>query len=662
MGIAQFNNGVFRLVVSCRHDADSVRLNEWRAAFQHASQMLFDATLGQHRFGEILVANRSMGGAEADLWLMENDGLSGSSHRFAQLGEHSTLMADERFRPFVILHEFSHYAYDVFDEYQDHDTNPAECIGGSTANACIMESGWTQGDRFGNNGDGGLLTVGRVKHFCIASNHDPDNDTRQEASRHHSCWESMVRRFPSLVIPTQPPTNVSPGIVPNIRWTILIPEQRYILIADRSGSMSGSKLREAKSGCHWWADSAAEGDLLGIVSFSSSASVDYQLQVLTAEADRVGYHTAIDAWRAGGETAIGGALRTGLDEIVGLGEQAATQVAILLTDGLQTEGEAVSSVSPDLQRAGVRVYAIGVGSTIDEPLLNTVATETGGRFVRIDPSLSEADQSFAIRTALEEMSFEARDNGGVVTSSERTVKPGSVLRTRVRIEEGSTKTTFLISHRHPKDDLSLHLTDPSGATLTLDSVASNIRVIQSQDHLALQVNSPRNGSWQVEIRLSEKSLDNASFRMIVGSENSNLGIAFHTSAPVYKPGDPVRLYLRVFAPLPITGIKIKAVLHSKGKAKSRILLSDDGSVSGDDVARDGVYTGGMKAPITPGTYLVRAEVYGGTKTVRVAELDDFQDRQPAELDDFQNRQRSRRRVVIPTFKRTLETAFVVVKE
>ena len=119
---------------------------------------------------------------------METDGASSSSHGFAVPGEHSTLMADERFRPFIILHEFAHYAYDVFDEYAG-DAGAAECIGGTTANACIMEVGFAQGDRFGATGQGGALVEGRVKHFCVASNHDPDGDTRQDARRGHSCWE-----------------------------------------------------------------------------------------------------------------------------------------------------------------------------------------------------------------------------------------------------------------------------------------------------------------------------------------------------------------------------------------------------------------------------------------------------------------------------------------
>lgn len=648
MGIARYENGVFRLVVSLRHDADAARIDEWRLAFQRASQMLFDATLGQHRFGQILVANDSMGAAEADCWLMEAAGRSVSSHGFAQPGEHCTLMADERFKPFIILHEFSHYAYDVFDEYAG-DGGAAECIGGTTENACILESSWTDGDRFGAGGDGGPLVEGRVKHYCVASNHDPDGDTRQDQRRNQSCWESMVGRFPDLVMPSSPPSTSSAGNVPNIGWVILAPERRYMLVVDRSGSMTGAKLREAQAGCHWWIDNAALGDLLGSVSFSSSASVDRSLQPLAADADRQPHRDAVDAWVAGGNTAIGGALRTALDEIVGLGPRAATQVALLLTDGLQTGGEAVENVVPDLIEAGVRLYAVAVGDTIDEPLLNSAATQTGGRFVRIDPALSEADQAFAVRTALEELSIESRDNGGIVTSSPERAEPGGAVQRTATIDRGCKRATFLVSRRAPKDLLSLRLVDPSGRAYSLATAAANVRVIAGDEpYAAIQIGNPRAGTWRIVIRASRTNARAARFHLLVGCETPDIGTAFFPSAATYAAGDAVRLFLRVFSPAPITGIGITATLRGPRLRAQAVTFHDDGSAS-DAVADDGVYTATFKAPRVPGTYMVRALVTGAEGVARFAETDDPGDRTTA------------RRNRVASFTRTLETTFVVLK-
>jgi hypothetical protein len=647
MGIATYSNGGFRLVVSVRHDATQARLDEWRASFQHASQMLFDATLGQQRFGEILVANRSMGGAEADCWLMEPAGQSVSSHGFARPGEHSTLMGDERSHPFIILHEFSHYAYDVFDEYTG-DGGGASCIGGSTANACIMEFSAGEGDSFAADGS---LIVGRVKHYCVAANHDPDGDTRQDQRRGHSCWESMVVRFSDLVMPAAPPPTQSPGNVPNIRWVVLAPEQRYMLVIDRSASMRGAKLREAQVGSHWWVDGAVLGDRLGSVSFSDSASLDRHLEPIATDADRQPHHAAIDAWVAAGNTAIGSGLRTALDEILGLGQRAATQVAVLLTDGLQNRGEDAAHVAPDLIDAGVRVYVVGIGPTVSEELLNAIASQTGGRFLRIDPSLSEGEQASKIRTALEELSIEARDNGGIVTSEELSAEPGSVLRRTVQIEAGSARATFLLSRQRPKDAFTLRVTDPGGTVFSAAGFGSGMRVINSvQPYVGIQVDSPRAGSWKVEVRAGNSNPPQARYHLLVGSENPKLGTSFHAVPSKYRLGAKVRIHLRVFAPFPVAGIKIKATLFSPSRVAPRsILLRDDGR-GGDDEANDGAYTAEFDAPRVPGTYHVRAVVKGGSDVSRFA---------PPDVPP--NHRERDRRGVVPDFVRTLEATFIVVK-
>jgi len=150
--------------------------------------------------------------------------------------------------------------------------------------------------------------------------------------------------------------------------------------------MTGDKLTEAKYGADWWADNAVVGDKLGIVSFATSASVAYALHAIAGDPDRANAQTAIGGIAAGGQTSIGGGLRTALNQITGAGARAATQVVVLLTDGLHNNGESPSAVLPDLIANGVRVYTIGVGTDIDAALLQNIAHATGGTFYRIDPS------------------------------------------------------------------------------------------------------------------------------------------------------------------------------------------------------------------------------------------------------------------------------------
>lgn len=645
MGLGRYSNGLFRLILSLRHDADAARLDEWRLSFQHASQMLFDATDGQHRFSEILVANNSRGGAEADCWLLEDPGQSGSSHRFGTVGEHCTLMADERFKPFIVLHEFSHYAYDVFDEYAGPSGN-AECIGGSVSNACIMESSFMDGDRFGNNGGGGALVPGRVREYCVASNHDPDGDTRQHARRGHSCWESMVVRFPDLVAPTGTPSSSSPGTVPNLKWTVLEDEQRVMLVIDRSASMAGGKLQEAQIGSHFWVDDTALGDRLGLVSYATSASVDRHLDFVAAEADRQPYHDVIDAWNAAGNTSIGGGLRTALDEILGSGLRAAAQIVVLLSDGLHNRGEHPDSVLPDLVASGVRVYAIGVGLTINEELLGRVASETGGRFIRIDPSLSQAEQEFAVRTELQTLSGEARDNGGVVTSSEQSLEPGKSRAYSLFVEKGCRETTILVSRRNFKDLLTIKIVDPSGRVIDATSDSGDVRVIEgNQPYTAIKVKAPVSGLWKITVKAAKNNKRAARNHFFVFAENPLIACSFFPNKPIFKPNEVVRLELRAFAPRPVTGLRVQAATHPGGHAVS---FKDDGK-GADEIAGDGVYTASFKAPEKPGVYRVTAVVGAKKGTTAVA------------VEEERYTRADRPGLGIGEFKRVLKTSFVVTK-
>jgi hypothetical protein len=251
MGIGRLVGDHFDMIVSLRHNAAQERVDEWEASFAQVSRLLWDATDGQHRFGTIWVCNNSSGGRNADAWLLESDGRSSSAIRgLGSETAHMTLYGDERFKPFVIVHEFGHYGYGVYDEYEG-SAGPAECIGGTTSDACIMEAAWSDGDRFGNNATGGALVTGRVSEFCVASNHDPDSDTYQDEQRSVACWQTMVATFPGLTTPSGTPAAAAPGGAGGINWVVLAPEQRYVLVIDRSGSMLGNKMAQALVGSAW---------------------------------------------------------------------------------------------------------------------------------------------------------------------------------------------------------------------------------------------------------------------------------------------------------------------------------------------------------------------------------------------------------------------------
>ena len=148
------------------------------------------------------------------------------------------------------------------------------------------------------------------------------------------------------------------------------------------------------------------GDRVGLVAFAGTAFVQCPLTV-DYEAFRLTLKDADPRIIPRGGTAIGPAIRTALKAFeAGEGHDRAI---VLITDGEQTEGDALAAAD-EAARAGVRIYAIGVGTTggelipvretgqppdflkdrqgqvvksrLDEAALQQLALKTGGIYVR----------------------------------------------------------------------------------------------------------------------------------------------------------------------------------------------------------------------------------------------------------------------------------------
>lgn len=571
MGIGRLDGNRFNLILSVRHDASSARLDQWRQSFQRASELLYDATDGQHQLGDLYVCNDSSGGRNADAWLLRENGRSNAGDLSALGTEsvHMTLYGDERFKPFVIAHELIHYLYGPADEYSGPTASSGlACIGGTTSDACIMEGWWQVGDRFGTNATGGTLVEGRFSELCVSSNHDPDEDTWQDDIYNKSCWETMDDTFSGLVVPSGTPEGPEPAGADTINWIELVPEERFVLVVDRSGSMTGGKLEEAKYGADWWADQALEDELLGVVSYATTASspADYPLQPITSDSDRNAAQTAIAGLSAGGRTAIGDGLRNALNEVLGIEtstprDRASTQVVVLLTDGIHNEGEDPVTVLPDLVDNGIRVYTIGIGPDINATLLQDIATTTGGTFYRIDPSLSQTDQEFQIRTRLQEISGIAREGGGVVTTfPERVGSEGfseaEVDRT-VLIEEGSELATFLLTWKRPSERLSLEVESPSGDVYGEGISEPGVQEMGGRKPWhGFHVREPEPGEWTLRTVADgiDEPVDTQTF---VFSRNRSLDGGLFGQRR-YNRGDLLQVGSQIYHDAPLTGYEINA--------------------------------------------------------------------------------------------------------
>jgi hypothetical protein len=164
------------------------------------------------------------------------------------------------------------------------------------------------------------------------------------------------------------------------------------IILDRSGSMGsgfGSKLHDAKQGAKTFVGTLNESrDRVGVVYYETDAEHKYIDGEDLFSSDRDAVNTTIDSATGGMQTAI----YKGIDYSNALfdlkGNQSRKRVAILLTDGKNTEppdgggdaDDATIDAAEIADKRDITIYTIGYGSNADENLMKDVANETGGSY------------------------------------------------------------------------------------------------------------------------------------------------------------------------------------------------------------------------------------------------------------------------------------------
>lgn len=162
------------------------------------------------------------------------------------------------------------------------------------------------------------------------------------------------------------------------------------LIIDRSGSMGGQPINDAKNAALIFVDSLRAGDRAAVISFNNQVTVD---QPFTSDKNLL--RSAINSIYAGGLTAIYNAAYTALSLISS--EPSQRKAIILLTDGADNSSSiSVDSVINYANFLNVPIYTIGLGLTpgsSEEQVLIRIAQSTGGNYY-YSPTSSQLGQIY----------------------------------------------------------------------------------------------------------------------------------------------------------------------------------------------------------------------------------------------------------------------------
>jgi uncharacterized protein YegL len=152
-----------------------------------------------------------------------------------------------------------------------------------------------------------------------------------------------------------------------------------MLVIDRSGSMEGAPLQDAKDAAKAFVDRldlSPGADQVGLVSYASSAILNHRLS-RTAGTVRA----AIDALVSGGNTNITDSINKAQEELESVRHVPDNRpVIILMSDGKHNVGPGPGPAADAAKAKGTRIFTIGLGTDIDEAELKGLASSPSDYF------------------------------------------------------------------------------------------------------------------------------------------------------------------------------------------------------------------------------------------------------------------------------------------
>ncbi len=154
------------------------------------------------------------------------------------------------------------------------------------------------------------------------------------------------------------------------------------VVLDRSGSMSGPKLRQAKQAAHMLVDQLDKGDVFSLVMYDTEVEVLIPAQKLGNQRKR--FQQIIEKIRSGGSTALYHGVESGGKQLQEYLSSKRINRVILLSDGIANVGPSsnreIAKLGQRLARKDVSVTTIGLGDDYNENLMTALAEASDANY------------------------------------------------------------------------------------------------------------------------------------------------------------------------------------------------------------------------------------------------------------------------------------------
>ena len=478
---ATASTAVFDIVVSLEENpqgdndasADAGASDDEQNAFEERikefANAVFQATNGAHKVGRVTIYRDYKQRALADVQWEENcagnNGPWAMAGGFGKSGKYihfctnwsgaSTLMPSPKGSGYTLAHEWGHYAYNVYDEYAANQCQvnlgtlwgllcPAwQPRSSDTVSNTIMHMQWSAANNTVVAGYGG--SSADYLEFST-SNHVPFTGTGSNGQKRYfgeSAWETLTRnpatdpnwpgldrtQYTTMTAPTDPNWIVSGPITDaqselDIRW---VGDQIVELMIDRSGSMGGSPIANAKTGANLLIQQLPNGQsAVGVGSFASSAGQNYAITDIPDPDSgiKAAAIAAVNGLSASGVTALYDGLMLALNQVDNFQTTTGSTregVVYVLSDGGDNSSSATESqVIAAFQAAKVPIVAFGYGSGAPTGTLSRMAAATGGLFLQSPTTVAEIQAALLTANAAFSNNVLLSSNTSAATASTTT--------------------------------------------------------------------------------------------------------------------------------------------------------------------------------------------------------------------------------------------------
>jgi len=158
-----------------------------------------------------------------------------------------------------------------------------------------------------------------------------------------------------------------------------------VLVVDKSGSMKGERIEQAREAALMAVERLGDNDVLGVVAYSDTASV---LSPAGRIRDADAIRRDIRRLQADGRTALYAGVSQGIRELRPFIDPYEVNRVILLSDGLANVGPAspgeLEALGREAAREGVTVTTIGLGLGYNEDLMTRLALASDGNHAFVE--------------------------------------------------------------------------------------------------------------------------------------------------------------------------------------------------------------------------------------------------------------------------------------